>query len=174
MGLLATGVAATLWLSTQAIADSYRLEEINQQNALLAERAEQLQRYVTDKESASSLAQAAAELGMVPGGDPARIVVGADGSIKVVGEPKKATAPAPPPAREEAQPDTAQGERSATGQPDTENGRPSDGQSPDDTEAGDRAGDQAGDQQEAEDDPAQLAAGDREAEQRTVPAAGGR
>jgi hypothetical protein len=102
MGLLAAGVAATLWLSTQAIADSYRLEQLRGINAKQAEQAEQLQRQVTKEESASALAKKAKELGMVPGGDPARIVVNPDGSTTVVGEPKKAHAantapPAAPP-----------------------------------------------------------------------------
>ncbi|WP_158887304.1 hypothetical protein [Amycolatopsis anabasis] len=105
MGLLVAGVAVTLWLSTQAIADSYRLEQLRQDNAGLAENAERLQREVTQQESASSLAAKAKALGMVPGGDPARIVVNPDGSTKVVGEPKKATvAPAPPPPAPPAQP----------------------------------------------------------------------
>ncbi|PXY28033.1 FtsB family cell division protein [Prauserella muralis] len=97
MALLVSGVAATLWLSTQAITDSYRLEELREQNARLAERAEQLQRDVATAESPSSLAERARALGMVPGGNPARLVVGEDGTVRVVGEPSEATAPAPPP-----------------------------------------------------------------------------
>jgi len=97
MSLLAAGVATTLWLSTQAIADSYRLEHVKQDNALLAERADQLQRDVAKQESISSLAQKAKELGMVPGGDPARILLNADGTTTLVGEPRAAVAPAPPP-----------------------------------------------------------------------------
>jgi hypothetical protein len=97
MGLLAAGVAATLWLSTQAIADSYRLEQLRGINAKQVEQAQQLQRQVTKEESASALAQKAKELGMVPGGDPARIVVNPDGSTTVVGEPKKAQAANTPP-----------------------------------------------------------------------------
>jgi hypothetical protein len=100
MGLLAVGVATTLWLSTQAIADSYRLEQLRGFNAREAEQAAQLQSDVTKQESASSLAQRAQELGMVPGGDPARIVVAPDGKTSLVGQPKKAqgAAPAPDPA----------------------------------------------------------------------------
>jgi type II secretory pathway pseudopilin PulG len=102
MGLLAAGVAATLWLSTQAIADSYRLEQLRAFNARQAEQAQQLQRQVTQEESASALAQKAKALGMVPGGDPARILVNPDGSTTLVGQPKKAQgakpAPAPAPA----------------------------------------------------------------------------
>lgn len=100
MVLLAAGVAATLLLSTQAIADSYRLEQIREDNANLAERSERLQQEVNSAGSASSLAERAKALGMVPAGDPAHLVRKADGSIAVVGEPSKVTAPetaAPPP-----------------------------------------------------------------------------
>jgi hypothetical protein len=97
MSLLAAGVATTLWLSTQAIADSYQLERVKQDNATLAERAEQLQRNVAQQESIASLAQKAKELGMVPGGDPARILSNSDGSTTLFGEPKAAVAPPPPP-----------------------------------------------------------------------------
>ena len=95
MALLAAGVATTLWLTTQAIADSYRLEQLRTTNSTLAETKEQLQRDVAKAESPASLAPAAQQLGMVPGGDPARIVVGPDGKTSLVGEPKKAKADAP-------------------------------------------------------------------------------
>src|SRR6185369_7557179 len=95
MALLAAGVATTLWLTTQAIADSYRLEQLRTTNAHLAEQKEQLQRDVAKAESPALLAPAAQQLGMVPGGDPARIVVGPDGKTSLVGEPKKAKADAP-------------------------------------------------------------------------------
>lgn len=111
MGLLAVGVASTLWLTTQAIADSYRLEQLRTANAGLAESKERLLREVAKAESPASLAPKARELGMVPGGNPAHIVVGPDGQSTLVGEPKKAQAdapaipnvPAPPPAAEGTQ-----------------------------------------------------------------------
>ncbi|WP_236791658.1 hypothetical protein [Amycolatopsis sp. GM8] len=98
MTLLAAGVATTLLLSTQAIADSYRLEQIRQENAGLAEQSELLQQGVTKAEAASSLADRAKALGMVPAGDPAHLVQNPDGSITVVGQPKKAVQAPPPPA----------------------------------------------------------------------------
>jgi len=114
MALLAVGVATTLWLTTQAIADSYRLEQLRTTNANLAEQKEQLQRDVAKAESPASLAPAAQQLGMVPGGDPARIVVGPDGKTSLVGEPKKAKAdtpvvPAAPPAAPAAGTQSQQG-----------------------------------------------------------------
>jgi hypothetical protein len=97
MGLLAAGVVTTLWLSTQAIADSYRLDQAKKTATELAERAEVLQREVAGLESASTLAQMARQLGMIPAGDPSRLVVGPDGKVTVVGDPKPVTPPAPPP-----------------------------------------------------------------------------
>jgi hypothetical protein len=94
--LLTVGVAATLWLSTQAISDSYRLEDAKQTADQLAERADQLQRDVTKAESASALAERAKAMGMVPAGDPARLVVQPDGRVVVVGEPSRAEKPKPP------------------------------------------------------------------------------
>ncbi|MDV6012177.1 septum formation initiator family protein [Haloechinothrix sp. LS1_15] len=88
MGLLAAGLAFTLWLSTQAIAGSYQLESLREENAALAERVEQLQREVTRQESPASLAERARELGMVPSGDPARIVVEPDGEVSLFGDPE--------------------------------------------------------------------------------------
>lgn len=97
MMLLAAGVVTTLLLSTQAIADSYRLEQIREENANLAEQSEQLQQDVTKAESASSLAKRAKALGMVPAVNPAHLVQNPDGSITVVGQPSKAVGQAPPP-----------------------------------------------------------------------------
>ena len=102
MAMLAAGVVATLWLTTQAIAGSYKLERLHEHNAELAERAAKLERVVTKRESAPWLAEQARQLGMVPGGTPAKVVVRPDGSVTVVGEPKKVTAPAPPPPPESA------------------------------------------------------------------------
>ena len=104
IGLLVVGIAATLWLSTQAIADSYRLEQARQEATDLSERADVLQREVTKLDSPSALAQRAKELGMVFPGDPARLVVQPDGTVVVVGEPRPAPSPTPePPAQDPAQ-----------------------------------------------------------------------
>ena len=97
MTLLAAGVVTTLLLSTQAIADSYRLEQIREENAALGEQSEQLQQDVTKAETASSLAARAKALGMVPSGEPAHLVQNADGTVTVVGTPASAKASAPAP-----------------------------------------------------------------------------
>lgn len=96
ISLLAVGVATTLWLSTQAIADSYRLEQAKQEANDLAERAAVLQREVANLDSALALDQRARKQGMVPADEPARLVVQPDGTVTLVGTPKQAKPPAPP------------------------------------------------------------------------------
>jgi hypothetical protein len=96
MVLLTGGLVATLWLSTAASADSYRLQDAKVDAAALSQRSEQLHREVAQLASAPELARRAEEMGMVRVEDPARLVVGADGGVTVVGEPEAATAPAPP------------------------------------------------------------------------------
>lgn len=95
MGLLAAGVITTLYLSTQAIADSYRLDQAKKAATELSEQVGVLQREVAGLGSASTLDRMARELGMVPAGDPSWLVVGPDGKVSVVGEPKPITPPSP-------------------------------------------------------------------------------
>lgn len=116
--VLTVGVAATLWLSTQAISDSYRLEQVKQEADRLAERAAELQREVTENESAASLAERAKAMGMIPAGDPARLIVQPDGTVVLVGEPTPVQPPAPPA--------TPTGDQAGNGQ--TGNGQPAGGQ----------------------------------------------
>jgi hypothetical protein len=94
--LLAAGLVATLWLSTAAAADSYRLQDARKDATLLSQQSERLRQEVTQLESPPELARRAGELGMVRVQDPARLVVAADGSTTVVGEPRVAVAPPPP------------------------------------------------------------------------------
>ena len=96
MGLLGTGLVATLWLSTAAAADSYRLQDARVAARMLSSQSERLHREVASMESAPELARRAAGIGMVPVQDPARLVVAPDGSVGVVGVPLPAVAKAPP------------------------------------------------------------------------------
>lgn len=96
MGLLAAALIATLWLSTAASADSYHLESARKLTRNLTERSENLGRQVATLETAPELARRARELGMVPAGDAARLVVQPDGGVVLIGQPRRATAPAPP------------------------------------------------------------------------------
>jgi hypothetical protein len=97
MVLLAVTLVATLWLSTAATADSYHLQSARKTARQLTERSESLSRQVATLETAPELARRARELGMVPAGDAARLVVRLDGGVVLVGQPRRATAPAPPP-----------------------------------------------------------------------------
>ena len=96
MGLLAVGLIVTLWLSTAAAADSYRLQDARVAARALSEQSEQLRREVTAMDAAPALAQRAAALGMVPVQDSARLVVAPDGAVTLAGTPKAAIATAPP------------------------------------------------------------------------------
>ena len=107
MVLLSVALVATLWLSTAAAADSYRLQNARESTRDLTERSEQLGREVATLETAPELARRARELGMVPAGDPARLVPGPDGAVVVVGEPEAATVPeagSPAPDRQQVPP----------------------------------------------------------------------
>ncbi|HEY0817052.1 MAG TPA: hypothetical protein VGE11_27565, partial [Pseudonocardia sp.] len=104
MALLAAGLIVTLWLSTAAAADSYRLQDARDAARALSEQSEQLRREVTAMDAAPALAQRAGQLGMAPVQDSARLVVAADGTVTLVGVPKAAAGavvaapPAPAPA----------------------------------------------------------------------------
>jgi cell division protein FtsB len=97
MALLAVGLIASLWLSTAAAADSYRLEQARLQARELSERSERLRQEVATLQTAPELARRARDLGMVPTDEPARLVIRSDGTVLVIGTPAPATAPPPAP-----------------------------------------------------------------------------
>ncbi|UGT41016.1 hypothetical protein LTV02_34480 [Nocardia yamanashiensis] len=118
IALLGCGLAMTLLLTTRATEDSYQLGAARRHNTQLADEKAALQREVEAADSAPELAQRAAELGMIPAKDPARLVIGPDGQVIVVGTPTPAQgSPAAPlnttPSAPSAQPklSQAQGER---------------------------------------------------------------
>ncbi|MFD4462187.1 hypothetical protein [Nocardia sp. NPDC058480] len=97
IGLLGCGLALTLLLTTRAAEDSYQLGDARTVNRKLADERAALQREVAAADSAPELAARAGELGMIPAKDPARLVIGADGEITVIGNPTPAQgAPVPP------------------------------------------------------------------------------
>ena len=123
MVLLTAGLVATLWLSTAAAADSYRLDDARQATRDRSELVERLHRDVAAMQSAPALAAAAQRIGMVPAGVPAVILVHPDGTSQVVGTPEKARAasPPPPPAAAPATPtDPATAAAGTRGAPDPE------------------------------------------------------
>ncbi|MBQ0924810.1 hypothetical protein [Saccharopolyspora endophytica] len=116
MVVLATGLASTLWLSISAVSGSYQLQEGESRVNALNERKEQLQRDVSTMGSTPEIQRRAEqELGMVKAPAPAHLVPQPDGSVVVVGEPEKATAPPPPPAP--PAPPAVQGQAVVPGQP---------------------------------------------------------
>ncbi|MET8428040.1 hypothetical protein [Nocardia sp. NPDC004860] len=118
IALLGCGLALTLLLTTRATEDSYQLGDQRRANQKLSDERDALQREVASADSAPELAKRAAELGMIPAKDPARLVIGPDGQVTVVGNPQPAEgAPAPPlnttpsPAPPPSKLQQAQGER---------------------------------------------------------------
>lgn len=96
IALLSCGLVVTLLLTTRAAEDSYDLSAARLHNQRLAEERAALQRDVEAANSAPDLAARARDLGMIPAKDPARLVVGPDGSVVVVGTPSPAVgAPVP-------------------------------------------------------------------------------
>lgn len=97
IGLLGCGLALTLLLTTRAAEDSYLLGDARAVNRKLADERAALQREVSAADSAPELAARARELGMIPAIDPARLVIGPDGEVTVIGTPTPAQgAPVPP------------------------------------------------------------------------------
>jgi hypothetical protein len=93
MALLVAGMVASLWLSTTAAADSYRLDSARRATRDLSERTETLRTEIAGMQAAPTLARLAEQMGMVRMSDVARLVPRPDGSVAVVGTPKAAPTP---------------------------------------------------------------------------------
>jgi hypothetical protein len=91
--VLALGISLIMWLSTQATADSYRLQDARSHVTELARQVEQLERDVAFAQSPRQLAQSATRLGLIPVDNLVRLRKLPDGTIEQFGEPKQATAP---------------------------------------------------------------------------------
>lgn len=90
IGLLVVGLGLSLLLSTKAAQDSYRLGAERAQNQTLMDRRDSLKRSFESGDSAPELSDKASRLGMIPARDPARMIVGANGKARVVGDPEPA------------------------------------------------------------------------------------
>jgi hypothetical protein len=97
IGSLGAGLGLTLWLSTDSAERSYQLSTARQQNRLLREQKEALERDVLEAQSAPALAEAARGLGMIPTRDTAHLIQDPTGNWMVVGTPKPAQGVPPPP-----------------------------------------------------------------------------
>ncbi|GAA3461943.1 hypothetical protein ACFFSW_15030 [Saccharothrix longispora] len=104
MVVLGVGIAAIMWLSTQATADSYRLQDARAEETRLARQVEQLRQEVALAESPLELAEAATRLGLLPAGDPARLRQLPDGTVEMYGRPSAVQPPPPPQTSTEAPP----------------------------------------------------------------------
>ncbi|MEU7477300.1 hypothetical protein AB0A63_15030 [Lentzea sp. NPDC042327] len=99
MLVLVAGIAGIMYFSTQAAADSYRLQEARAEQEKLTLRVEQLRREVALLESPTDLARRATEMGLVEPSNPARLRQLADGTVEEFGKPSaptKSTSPPPP------------------------------------------------------------------------------
>lgn len=95
--ILVFGLGLSLWLSTRAAQDSYELGVQRKTNQSLNDQVDALKRDYESGDSAPELAYKAAQLGMIPAQNPARMVVEAGKRPRVVGTPTPATGvPMPP------------------------------------------------------------------------------
>ncbi|MET8779992.1 hypothetical protein ABZV58_33815 [Nocardia sp. NPDC004654] len=131
IAMLGCGLALTLLLTTRAAEDSYQLGDARELNRKLSEERAALQREVESADSAPELAARARELGMIPAKDPARLVIGPDGTVTVIGKETPAQGPPVPPlnvtpsARPSPQPGHAQAQGERVVPVSTTPGRPS-------------------------------------------------
>ncbi|KOV85896.1 hypothetical protein [Nocardia sp. NRRL S-836] len=97
MLVLVAGVAGIMYFSTQAAADSYRLQEARAEQEKLTLRVEQLRREVALLESPTDLARRATDMGLVEPSSPARLRQLPDGTVEEFGKPSAPTKSTPPP-----------------------------------------------------------------------------
>ncbi|MEE4023181.1 hypothetical protein V1Y59_08840 [Gordonia sp. PKS22-38] len=90
IALLVVGLGLSLWLSTKAAADSYKLGVERQENQALVDRRDSLKRTYESGNSAPELSDKASQLGMIPAQNPARMVVDGPGKPRIIGEPEPA------------------------------------------------------------------------------------
>ena len=84
--VLVAGLGLSLWLSTKAAQDSYRLGVVRSENQSLSDRVDTLKQTFESGDSAAALSDKAGKLGMIPSDNPPRMIVGADGKRRVVGQ----------------------------------------------------------------------------------------
>lgn len=95
-GLIVGGLALLVALNTASAANELRRHSLTERDAQVVAAVEELRNEVAASAAPANLAAAAHRLGMVPAGNPAFIVVGADGSAKIMGKPAPVTGPPVP------------------------------------------------------------------------------
>lgn len=91
-GLVVGGLALLLVLNTFSAANELRRHDLATRDASIAAQLQELQNEVADSAAPANLAAAAVALGMVPAGNPAFLVIGQNGKVRVMGS----AAPASP------------------------------------------------------------------------------
>jgi hypothetical protein len=89
--LIAGGMGLLLLLNTASAANEVRRHDLNARGATVAAQVQELQNEVAASGAPGNLARAAAALGMVPAANPAFLVIGADGSVRMLGHPAPAS-----------------------------------------------------------------------------------
>jgi hypothetical protein len=97
VALLVTTTLGLLFLNTAIAVNSLKATQLAAANAERAEEVQRLEQQVVSGGTPARLAAAAAAAGMVPAGPAAHLVIGADGSATLRGEPVPAEAPATAP-----------------------------------------------------------------------------
>jgi hypothetical protein len=92
-GLVVGGLVLLLALNTASAANELRRHDLANRDAVIAAQVQELRNEVAASAAPANLAAAAVQLGMVPAGSPAFLVIGANGVIKVMGSPAAATDP---------------------------------------------------------------------------------
>lgn len=83
--LIVGGMGLLLLLNTASAANEVKRHDLAAQDASIAAQVEELQNEVAASAAPGNLAAAAAALGMVPAADPAFLVVGPNGGVRVLG-----------------------------------------------------------------------------------------
>jgi hypothetical protein len=86
--LVVGGVLGILVLNTKINENAFRLHDLQQRQATLDQRQQELEQLLADYESPNNLAAAACKLGQVPAGAPAFILLPVG---RVIGEPEPAS-----------------------------------------------------------------------------------
>jgi hypothetical protein len=94
--LIVGGMGLLLLLNTASAANEVRRHDLTARDGSIAAQVQERQNEVAASAAPGNLAQAAAALGMVPAANPAFVVVGADGSVKVMGSPAAVSGPPVP------------------------------------------------------------------------------
>ena len=98
VALVVGGLATLLVLNTASAANELQRRDLTAKDGDVAAQVEHLRNEVAASQAPDNLARVAAQLGMVPAGNPAFLQIDADGQVRVLGSPAAASAPpvAPP------------------------------------------------------------------------------